>query len=95
MRYNANDYQNQIKYTSKTVCSDEELTLDKSAKHHIPQATNIPYQPLLIKPIYTSNKTSLTDRLQNTQEYNTITCIQKVWQLKVVIFLIFTIYTVH
>ena len=22
------------------------------AKHHIPQATNIPYQPLLIKPIF-------------------------------------------
>ena len=27
------------------------LTLETSAKHHIPQATNIPYQPLLIKPI--------------------------------------------
>ena len=33
------------------VCSDERLTLGTSAKHHIPQATNIPYQPLLIKPI--------------------------------------------
>ena len=28
----------------------EGLTLETSAKHHIPQATNIPYQPLLIKP---------------------------------------------
>ena len=28
-----------------TVCSDEGLTLETSAKHHIPQATNIPYQP--------------------------------------------------
>ena len=27
-------------------CSDEGLTLEKSAKHHIPQATNILYQPL-------------------------------------------------
>ena len=27
-----------------TVCSDEGLTLETSAKHHIPQATNIPYQ---------------------------------------------------
>ena len=26
-------------------CSDEGLTLETSAKHHIPQATNIPYQP--------------------------------------------------
>ena len=34
------------------VCSDERLTLETSAKHHIPQATNKPYQPLLIKPIY-------------------------------------------
>ena len=28
------------------------LTLETSAEHHIPQATNIPYQPLLIKPIF-------------------------------------------
>ena len=27
------------------ICSDEGLTLETSAKHHIPQATNIPYQP--------------------------------------------------
>ena len=33
-------------------CSDEGLTLETSAKHHSPQATNIPYQPLLIKPIF-------------------------------------------
>ena len=33
------------------VCSDEGLTLETSAKHHIPQAKNIPYQPLLIKPL--------------------------------------------
>ena len=35
-----------------TVCSNEGLTLETSAKHHIPQATIIPYQPLLIKPIF-------------------------------------------
>ena len=33
-------------------CSDEGLTLETSAKHHIPQATNIPCQSLLIKPIF-------------------------------------------
>ena len=38
--------------TAPSVCSDEGLTLETSAKHHIPQATNIPYQPLLIKPIF-------------------------------------------
>ena len=33
---------------------DEVLTLETSVKHHIPQANNIhvPYQPLLIKPIF-------------------------------------------
>ena len=31
--------------TLEPVCSDEGLTLETSAKHHIPQATNIPYQP--------------------------------------------------
>ena len=35
-----------------SVCSDEGLTLEMSAKHHIPKATNIPYQPLLIKSIF-------------------------------------------
>ena len=35
--------------------SDEGLTLETSAKHHIPQATKIPYQPLLIKSIKTIN----------------------------------------
>ena len=30
---------------ASAVCSDEGLTLETSAKHHIPQATNIPYQP--------------------------------------------------
>ena len=33
-------------------CSDEGLTLEMSAKHHIPQATKILYQPLLIKPTF-------------------------------------------
>ena len=37
--------------TQSAACSDEGLTLKTSAKHHIPQSTNIPYQPLLIKPI--------------------------------------------
>ena len=34
------------------ACSDEGLMLETSAKHHTPQAKNIPYQPLLIKPIF-------------------------------------------
>ena len=34
------------------VCSDEGLTLETSAK----QATNIPYQPLLIKPIFSARR---------------------------------------
>ena len=29
------------------INKDEGLTLETSAKHHIPQATNIPYQPLV------------------------------------------------
>ena len=37
---------------SIVVCSDEGLTLEMSAKHHIPQAKNMPYQPLLTKPIF-------------------------------------------
>ena len=36
---------------STAVCSNEGLTLETSANHQIPQAKNIPYQPLLIKPI--------------------------------------------
>ena len=36
---------------TKRVCSDEGLTLETSATHYIPQANNIPYQPLLIKPV--------------------------------------------
>ena len=40
-------------YYRPNVCPDEGLTLETSAKHHIPQAKNIPYQPLLIKPILT------------------------------------------
>ena len=31
--------------SEQTEDSDEGLTLETSAKHHIPQATNIPYQP--------------------------------------------------
>ena len=35
-----------------SVCSDEGLTFETSAKHHIPQASNIPYPRLLIKPVF-------------------------------------------
>ena len=35
------------------ICSDEGLTLETSAKHHIPQATNIPYQPRWSNPYLT------------------------------------------
>ena len=31
--------------TLETPETDEGLTLETPAKHHIPQATNIPYQP--------------------------------------------------
>ena len=41
-----------IETVLRTVSSDEGLTLETSATHHIPQARNIPYQPLLIKPVY-------------------------------------------
>ena len=34
------------------VCSDEGLTLETSATPQIPLAKNIPYQPLLIKPVF-------------------------------------------
>ena len=34
-----------LRLGADSVCSDEGLTLETSAKHHIPQATNIPYQP--------------------------------------------------
>ena len=37
---------------SPVACSNERLTLETSAKHHISQATNITYQPLLMKPIF-------------------------------------------
>ena len=33
-------------------CSDEGLALETSATHYNPQAKNIPYQPLLIKPVF-------------------------------------------
>ena len=36
----------------RAVCSDEGLTLETSAKHHIPQATNIPYQPCWSNPYF-------------------------------------------
>ena len=38
--------------SSVSPSSEETLTLETSAKHHIPRAKNIPYQPLLIKPIF-------------------------------------------
>ena len=34
-----------IRLNIKLYGADEGLTLETSAKHHIPQATNIPYQP--------------------------------------------------
>ena len=43
---------NELKLTLNFICSDEGLTLETSATHFIPQANNIPYQPLLIKPVF-------------------------------------------
>ena len=37
---------------SSEQIANEGLTLETSATHHIPQAKNIPYQPLLIKPVF-------------------------------------------
>ena len=37
--------QRQQKILGHLIFSDEGLTLETSAKHHIPQAKNIPYQP--------------------------------------------------
>ena len=34
-----------VGHSASAVCSDEGLTLETSAKHNIPQATNVPYQP--------------------------------------------------
>ena len=48
----ASSYTALQQFLHEKVCSDEGLTLETSAKRHIPQATNIPYQPLLIKPIF-------------------------------------------
>ena len=42
----------EVSSVSPSVCSHEGLTLQTSAKHHIPQAKNILYQPLLIKLIF-------------------------------------------
>ena len=39
-------------YVILKYCSDKGLTLEMSATHQIPQAKNIPYQPLLIKPVH-------------------------------------------
>ena len=47
----------------KTVCSDEGLTLETSATHQIPQTKNIPYQPLLIKPISKIDKQYFTKEI--------------------------------
>ena len=50
------------KFTSdnKPSCSDEGLTLETSAKHHIPQATNIPYQPCWSNPYSAYSPTQKT-----------------------------------
>ena len=40
-------YRTGVSNFAPSVCSDEGQTLETSAKHHIPQAKNIPFQPLL------------------------------------------------
>ena len=47
------------------VCSDEGLTLETSAKHHIPQATNIPYQPSWSNPYSACSPTQKNSFFQN------------------------------
>ena len=47
------------------VCSDEGLTLETSAKHHIPPATNIPYQPCWSNPYLAYSPTQKNSFFQN------------------------------
>ena len=47
------------------VCSDGGLTLETSAKHHIPQATNIPYQPCWSNPYLAYSPTQKNSFFQN------------------------------
>ena len=47
---------------SMRICSDEGLTLETSATHHIPHAKNILYQPLLIKPVTTNNSSIMLEK---------------------------------
>ena len=71
------------KFSLNSACSDEGLTLETSAKHHVPQATNTPYQSLLIKPILFTYKSivniiypliaELTSNLDWNFHINTIT----------------------
>ena len=54
-------YQLFIKYWfphNPSVCSDEGLTLETSAKYHIPQATNIPYVFIVSLVLSATNSTS-------------------------------------
>ena len=43
----------------------EGLTLETSAKHHIPQATNIPYQPCWSNPYLAYSPTQKNSLFQN------------------------------
>ena len=45
-------YKKQSSGVKNRVCSVKGLMLETSATHQIPQAKNIPYQPLLIKPVF-------------------------------------------
>ena len=53
-----------VSIVSPSVCSDEGLTLETSAKHHIPQATNIPHQPLVVLRVE-CHSVSLDDPIGN------------------------------
>ena len=46
------------------------LTLETSAKHHIPQATNIPYQPCWSNPYSSSKLIVLVALMQNCKMVN-------------------------
>ena len=53
---------------AKTWCPSSEqtgLTLETSAKHHIPQATNIPYQPCWSNPYLAYSPTQKNSFFQN------------------------------
>ena len=59
-------FNSRVRMLKKTLpTSDEGLTLETSAKHHIPQVTNIPYQPCWSNPYLAYSPTQKNSFFQN------------------------------